>query len=54
MAGIVKNIRALARNSCYLRIYTVRPLIVTINKFHSAQQDPVKQHSLLLSTQVNI
>ncbi|XP_018561162.1 acyl carrier protein, mitochondrial isoform X1 [Anoplophora glabripennis] len=51
MAGIVKNIRALTRNTYYLRTYSLRPLAVSINKFHTARQEPVKQHNLLSSTQ---
>ncbi|XP_018561163.1 acyl carrier protein, mitochondrial isoform X2 [Anoplophora glabripennis] len=52
MAGIVKNIRALTRNTYYLRTYSLRPLAVSINKFHTARQEPVKQHNLLSSTQI--
>ncbi|KAJ8923039.1 hypothetical protein NQ315_001587 [Exocentrus adspersus] len=51
MSGIVKNIRALTRHSCYFRAYSVRPLAVTLQKSHTVQQEPVHQQNLLSYTQ---
>ncbi|KAJ8972634.1 hypothetical protein NQ314_000090 [Rhamnusium bicolor] len=50
MAGIVRNIRSLAKNSCYLRTFATRPLVVAVNKINN-HQGPVKNSSLLSSTQ---
>ncbi|KAJ8959059.1 hypothetical protein NQ318_022315 [Aromia moschata] len=51
MAGIVKNIRLLTRNTRYLRTLAVRPLSVTIDKLNHPQEKFYNKNSLFLSCQ---
>lgn len=48
MATIARNIRALSRNS-YLMSVAARPMLVSINKFHSNLQQKPNRNPFLIS-----